>query len=214
LLPLAGHFTQVPSAGHDECYGDFSPTIIDLLANIDPFKLLSMRRSLSLMLSFGVLACSTAVQNMQAQSTDPNDLQAAVVITKLAQPNYPPLALEARIQGDVQIAVGVRRDGTVESASVASGHPILGRAALQSAQNSEYECRRCSEAVTSYSLVYTFRLEVSSPGQSRAIPITQVGNHVTVIGEPPTTTVTNSDPPSSFRVRSAKCLYLWKCGLR
>ena len=173
-----------------------------------------MRRSLSLMLSFGVLACSTSVQSMQAQSTDPNDLQAAVVITKLAEPSYPPLALQARIQGDVQIAVGVRRDGTVESASVASGHPILGRAALQSAQNSEYECWRCSEAVTSYSLVYTFRLEIPSPGQSGAIPVTQMGNHVTVIDEPPTITATNYDPPSTFRRRSAKCLYLWKCGLR
>jgi len=166
------------------------------------------------MLSCGVLACSTSVQSMQAQSTDPNNLQAAVVITKLAQPSYPPLALQARIQGDVQIAVGVRGDGTVESASVASGHPILGRAALQSAQNSEYECRRCTEEVTSYSLVYIFRLEVSSTGQSRAIPITQVGNHITIIDEPPTITVTNSDPPSTFFRRSAKCLYLWKCGLR
>jgi TonB family protein len=166
------------------------------------------------MLSFGALACSTSVQIMQAQSTDPNDLQAAVVITKLAQPSYPPLALQARIQGDVQIAVGVRRDGTVESASVASGHPILGRAALQSAQNSEYECRRCSEAVTSYSLVYTFRLGIPRPGQSGAIPVTQMGNHVTVIDEPPTITATTYDPPSTFRRRSAKCLYLWKCGLR
>jgi TonB family protein len=185
-----------------------------LLANIDRSKLLSMRRLLSFMLSIGVWLFSTAIQSTQAQSTGPNDLQTAVVITKLSPPSYPPLALQARIQGDVQIAVGVRRDGTVESASVASGHVILGRAALQSAQNSEYECRRCSEAVTLYSLVYTFRFEDPSPGQSRTIPVTQVGNHVTVIGEPPTITVTNSDPPSTFRRRSAKCLYLWKCGLR
>jgi TonB family protein len=173
-----------------------------------------MRRFFSLVLSFGALACSAPVQKMQAQSSDPNVLQAAVVITRLAQPSYPPLALEARIQGDVQIALGVRGDGTVESASVASGHPILGRAALQSAQDSEYECRRCSEAVTSYSLIFTFRLEVPSSGESRAIPMNQVGNHITVIGEPPTTTTTNCDPPSAFRVRSAKCLYLWKCALR
>ena len=166
------------------------------------------------MLSIGVWHFSTAIQRMQAQSTGSNDLHTTVVITKLSPPSYPPLALQARIQGEVKIAVEVRRDGTVESASVASGHVILARAAAQSAQNSEYECRGCSEAVTSYSLVYTFRLEVPSPSQSWTIPVTQVGNHVTVIGEPPTITVINSDPSSTFRRRSAKCLYLWKCGLR
>jgi TonB family protein len=141
------------------------------------------------MLSIGSLACWATVQSVPAQSTDPNDFRAAVVLTKLAQPNYPRLALQARIQGDVLITVGVRRDGSVESVSLASGHPILARAALQSAQDSEYECQRCSEAVTSYPLVYTFQLEDPAPGQSRAVPITQFGNHVTVTDESPTITV-------------------------
>jgi TonB family protein len=174
----------------------------------------SMRRSLLLILSFGVLALSTTIQCMLAQSTAPTDLQDTVVITKLAEPSYPRLALQARIQGEVQIAVGVRRDGTLESESVTSGHPVLGRAALESAQNSEYECRRCTEAVTSYSLVYIFKFEDPSPGQSRAPPVTRVGNHITVMVESPTITVTNSDPPSTFRKRSPKCLYLWNCGRR
>jgi TonB family protein len=174
-----------------------------------------MRRSLLLMLlSFGALACSAVIQSIQAQSTDPNAPQTSVVLTKLAQVSYPPVARQARIHGDVQITVGVRRDGSVESVSLTSGHAILGRAALQSAQNSEYECRRCSDAVTSCSLVYTFQLEDPAPGQSRAIPITQLGNHVTVTDESPTMTVVNADPPSTFFRRSAKCLYLWKCGLR
>jgi TonB family protein len=173
-----------------------------------------MRRSLSLMLFFGALACSATILAIQAQSTDPNDLQTAVVLTKLAQPSYPPPALQARIQGDVLITVGVRRDGGVESVSLSSGQAFLARAALLSAQNSEYECRRCSQAVTSYPLVYTFRLETPNRRQPQVIPATQVGNHVTVIGEPPTITVTNLDPLSSFRIRSAKCLYLWKCAFR
>jgi TonB family protein len=172
-----------------------------------------MPLSLSLMLCFGILAYSTTIQSMQAQSTDSNDLQTAVVITKLVQPSYPPLALRARIQGDVQIVVGVRRDGTIESASVTSGHALLGETALQSAQSSEYECRRCQETITSYSLLYAFRLEVPNPGQS-TIPVTQVGNRITVIAEPPTIMVTISDPASAFRRRSAKCLYLWNCGHR
>ena len=173
-----------------------------------------MRRLLLLILSCEVLALPATIQTMLAQSTALTDMQTTVVITTLAEPSYPRLALQARIQGEVQIAVGVRRDGTLESASVTSGHPVLGRAALESAQNSEYECRRCTEPVTSYSLVYTFKFEDPSPGQSRALPVTHIRNHITVIGEPPTITVTNSDPPSAFRKRSPKCLYLWNCGRR
>ena len=169
-----------------------------------------MRRSHWLMLFLGTLACSGTIQSPQAQSTDPSTFQSGVVVTKLAQPIYPSLALRARMQGDVEITVGVRKDGSVESASVASGHPVLVTAALQSAQNSEYECRRCGEAVTSYSLIYTFRIEVN-PRSTAGSPVTRLGNHVTVTDEPPTISTEISD---SFRIRSAKCLYLWKCGFR
>ena len=170
-----------------------------------------MRRSLSLMLSFGALACSASIQSIHAQSSDPNASQTDVVLIKLAQPSYPRAARGARIQGDVEITVGLQRDGSIESAVVARGHPILAMAALQSAEKSEYECRRCSETMTSYSLVYTFRLEVPALGRSEAIPVTQLQNHIIVIDEPPTITVGNYDP---LRIRSAKCLYLWKCGFR
>jgi hypothetical protein len=169
-------------------------------------------RSLLLLLSFGALACSAVIQSIQAQSTDAS--QTSVVLTKLAQLSYPPAARQARIQRNVQIMVGVRRDGSVESVSLTSGYAILARAALQSAQNSEYRCQRCSDSVTSCSLIYTFRLEDPAPGQSREEPITQLANHVTVTDESPTVTTVNTDPPSTFVRRSAKCLYLWKCGLR
>jgi TonB family protein len=167
-----------------------------------------------LILSLGILARTAALQSMLAQQTAPTDLQNTVSITKLAEPSYPPLALQGRIQGEVQIAVSVRKDGTLQSATVKSGHPILGRAALQSAKNSEYDCRSCSKAITSYSLVYTFKFEDLIRGQARALPVTHVGNHITVIGESPTITITISDPSSTFRKRSPKCLYLWKCGRR
>src|SRR5215831_16343680 len=106
-----------------------------LLVNIDRAKLLSMRQMFSFTLLMGVWLFSMAIQSPHAQSSRPNELQTAVVMSKLAPPRYPSLALQARIQGDVQIAVGVRRDGTVESASITSGHAVLGQAALQSAQN-------------------------------------------------------------------------------
>ncbi len=91
-----------------------------------------------------------------AQSTQSSDaIQGTVLLTKLFPPSYPPLAKQARIAGDVMVAVRVRPDGSVESASAVSGHAMLGPAAAQSATKSEFECHGCQE-VTPYSLVYTF----------------------------------------------------------
>ena len=147
----------------------------------------------------------------QSAAQSPDAAQSGVVLTKLVQLRYPPLARQARIQGDVEITVGIRRDGSVESAVIASGHPMLKEAALESARNSQYECRGCSEAITSSSLVYSFQLDFPSTGdQPQAALVTQSGNHVTVGAEPMTISGGSGGPP--FRVRSAKCLYLWKCG--
>ena len=69
-----------------------------------------------------------------AQSTQSSDaIQGTVLLTKLFPPSYPPLAKQARIAGDVMVAVRVRPDGSVESASAVSGHAMLGPAAAQSA---------------------------------------------------------------------------------
>jgi hypothetical protein len=94
---------------------------------------------------------------------------------------------------------------------IASGHPLLKEAALESARNCQYECRGCSEAITSSSLVDSFRFELPSTGdESPAAHVTQLGNHVTVLAEPMIISGGFGGPP--IRVRSAKCLYLWRCG--
>jgi len=46
---------------------------------------------------------------------------ARVVLTKLSPPVYPPIALTAAMQGEVELIVNVRMDGSVESATVVSG---------------------------------------------------------------------------------------------
>src|SRR5712692_11252304 len=69
---------------------------------------------------------------------------------KLSDPTYPRLAQQARITGDVDLMLTIQRDGSVESAVVVSGHPMLQQAALESAQRSQFECKGCGEAVTSY----------------------------------------------------------------
>jgi TonB family protein len=138
-----------------------------------------------------------------------------VVVIALFDPTYPPLARAARINGDVELKVGIRRDGSIESVVAISGHPMLTQAALNSAQQSRYECRRCSSEVTLYSLTYSFQLGTqSSPGfpcpEGNGIHVTQSLNRVTVVTEPGLV----YPHFSNVRARSAKCAYLWQCGNR
>jgi TonB family protein len=113
------------------------------------------------LLALSVIAVSLflTLRNSAEQTVaDANTPQTGVVLTKLDNPVYPSLALQARISGDVNLVVRVRQDGTVESVEVISGHPMLKEAALYSAKRSEFVCHGCSEALTTYSLVYTFGL--------------------------------------------------------
>jgi TonB family protein len=113
--------------------------------------------------------------------------RADAVVDHLHLPFYPPLARQARIAGDVVLEVGVRRDGTVASVKVISGHPMLKQAALESAQKSTFQCQGCTQETNSYALTYTFGLRVDAEA---------------------------SCVDGGSYVRARKCLYLWKCGWR
>ena len=164
--------------------------------------------------------CTPVVEALPQDAASPKSPQEGVVLTKLRQPFYPPLARQTRIGGDVQVMLRIRQDGSVESATVVSGHPLLQQAALDSAQQSQFECPKCSDAVTSYQMIYTFQLvqltatEVDTKNKQQDQPyphVTQLQNHVTVVDQ----VVCICDPaPDSLKVRSIKCLYLWKCGFR
>ncbi len=182
-----------------------------------------MRRRFQILIASvaGVAALSSAfiADSFAQAATSPDTLQSEVVLVNLSSPAYPPLASATRISGDVHLSLGIRRDGSVESAVIVSGHPLLQQAVLESAQQSQFECRGCTKTVTSYSLVYTFQLvdhcpaakngpskDVLQDGKPRA-QVIQSQNHVTVVVEP-----SWCDPGIRFKkARSAKCLYLWKC---
>jgi TonB family protein len=129
----------------------------------------------------GVL--SAVAQNARAQASGPAETPQTAVVLTLAPPLYPPLARQARIMGDVKLRLGIRRDGTVATAEVIGGHPMLKQAALDSAKQSTFMCEGCREEVTQYFLTYTFGF-----GAFGDCGVTQL--------------------------RSAKCLYLWRCGIR
>ncbi len=144
------------------------------------------------------------------------------VLSKLFPPIYPPLARQARISGDVDLELRIRHDGSIESAQAVSGHPMLKEAALDSAKKSEFECNSCREEFTTYSLIYTFALTTgekcceaikNSDGKEHGLltGVSESDNHVTIIAEP----TCICDPSAEVRkVRSARCLYLWRCGLQ
>src|SRR5580693_8711289 len=89
-----------------------------------------------------IFAASGVGVKISAQNAGGGDSsQGEVVMTKLVAPVYPPLALQARIVGDVEVTVNVRPDGRIASVIQVSGYPLLKQAAMDSAQKSQFECR-------------------------------------------------------------------------
>lgn len=154
-------------------------------------------------------------QDAPAQSTVSADAQqTGVVLVKLSPPVYPPLARQASIFGEVKVEIAIRPDGSVASAELFSGHPMLAPAALESARQSQFERRGCRDSVTTLSLTYAF--EMKDDGDccnafSRAPEITESSNRISIVAPH----VCLCDPAFTLgrRVRAVKCLYLWKCGL-
>jgi protein TonB len=54
-------------------------------------------------------------------------------------PEYPPLALQARIQGVVRIRAVVSKDGVVGHLTLLSGHPLLVPAAFTAVNRYQYQ---------------------------------------------------------------------------
>lgn len=164
----------------------------------------------------GILFAATCTWAAQVATNSPT-----VNLTKLSEPIYPEIALTARVQGDVELTVNVRKDGSVEWASIDSGPALLMRAALSSAEQSQFKCANCVGEVTSYHLVYVYRIYVrqvacGAPEDSgarssgRPTEVSQSANRITVTGHPSQTCIIDY----AKRVRSLKCLYLWRCRLR
>jgi len=185
-----------------------------------PIKL-ARRRLLSSTISVLSVVClltcadsNSLAQNAAASSDLPQD---DVVLTKLSPPIYPILAKTAGVAGDVVLKVTVRQDGAVE-AEVISGPAMLQQPALESVIHSQFECKNCSGPISSFQVVYTFQLntegcEASAAKEATNAPqypqATKSKNHVTVIELMPMI----CDPAGKIRKpRSAKCLWLWRCG--
>jgi periplasmic protein TonB len=60
------------------------------------------------------------------------------LLVKKVQPNYPPLARQARIQGTVLLQAEISKDGTIENLRLISGHPMLAPAAIEAVKQWRY----------------------------------------------------------------------------
>ena len=55
------------------------------------------------------------------------------------EPKYPPLAQQARIQGDVVLTAIIDKEGNVQHLQLVSGHPLLAPAAIEAAKQWRYK---------------------------------------------------------------------------
>jgi len=133
-------------------------------------------------------------------------------IIKLPAPSYPPIALAAMVTGRVELSVTVRVDGTVAAAEVESGPAMLRAPATESAKEMQFDCTACPSPETHFHVV--FKYELTRPfycdPPDRSYPrVSDDGDIVTFTGQPAGTC-----DPAATRVRSVKCVYLWKCSWR
>lgn len=187
----------------------------------------------ALLLATIALLPSTSHQFSVAQAgAHDASLAPHAVLTKLFPPTYPPLARQAMIAGDVKLEVSAHPDGSIESVTSISGHPMLVQAALDSAKQSQFECRGCAASNGSLSLTFSFQVSQETnpdrcwctydPAKPRnytaSIPaLTQTEDHITITTPPSCTCPDACDikwAEEHSKFRSAKCLFLWKCGRR
>lgn len=139
---------------------------------------------------------------------------ATLTIVRLKAPVYPPIALAAHVYGDVILNITIRPDGIPATVEVKSGPPMLQQAALESARQSMFQVATGEHAGEVRELTYRFRTHPLDCGDALdpLLPKVEI--------EPSTVTISAQfvplcDPSADvMHFRSARCLFLWKCGIR
>lgn len=158
------------------------------------------------------LSCSALAQALPSDGGP----QAQLVIAKLPPPSYPPMALAAHVFGDVELKVTLRREGTLDSVEAVSGPPMLRESAVGLAKQTQFECRHCDEASTPFRIVYRLELgnAIYCEERDKSYPRVTQSSDTVMIADRPFGTCDPAATIERVRVRSAKCLFLWRCGWR
>jgi protein TonB len=75
---------------------------------------------------------------VQGRIRQGGNVQAAKLVNKV-QPQYPPLARQTRISGTVRLHAIIGKDGSVQSLTLESGHPLLVQNALDAVRQWRYQ---------------------------------------------------------------------------
>ncbi|MBV8631588.1 MAG: energy transducer TonB [Silvibacterium sp.] len=135
-------------------------------------------------------------------------------VARLEPPAYPPIAMAARVSGDVVLKFTLLSTGSAGNVQVVSGPQMLRQAAVDSATRSRFVPAPADET---YQLVYRFALEKAlACGQERdkSYPHIHYEANTVTVSEQPTSICDPAAETEPTRVRSVKCLFLWKCGLK
>lgn len=132
-------------------------------------------------------------------------------IRALDPPHYPPIAIAARVVGGVKLKVTIGDDGKVQTVEVANGPEMLKKSAVESAKGSTFQPLPANQGNQVYALTYVFELQFLNCGEAPDASYPRVKSESNII----TISVQSMpicDPAAEIPVRSARCLWLWRCG--
>ena len=139
-------------------------------------------------------------QSVGAQSIEPSNVRPV----ELVRPVYHPIAVSARVSGDVILVVRVQPDGGIAGIEVVRGVPLLIEACQRAAEASRFECPGCL-VEQRHTITYSFGFDLTPKEPETDQPS---GSRVQVTAASPVVIPLFSN----VAVRAVKCLYLWHCG--
>ena len=132
-------------------------------------------------------------------------------VQRLEAAEYPPMAVAARVYGDVILNITLASDGSASAVTDESGPQMLRQAAINSPTRSKFQAK--AENRIGYRLVYRFVLDQTTKCEhDDSYPRVKHEANLVVITEQ---NVPICDPTAVIervRFRSAESLFLWKCG--
>jgi TonB family protein len=107
-------------------------------------------------------------------------------IASLDMPCYPPLARQARVEGQTKVSLQVGKDGAVTSAEAVEGNPLLKAASLANSQTWKFGGGPGADlSQLKTTVIFDYKLE-GEPSWERcaARVVFESFNHVEIIGYP------------------------------
>ncbi len=134
------------------------------------------------------LPTSSQQDDVKRQTSPQTHVQPPVVI-HAPDPAYPPMARQARVEGEVSIRATIGADGLVENVELQSGHPLLVQAALDAVKQWQFKpAMKDGQGIAAQiSVVVNFKL----PEDSDAKPHTNASGTAQQLGSKP-----SNSPPS------------------